>query len=227
MSRQGVSVLLACFEYSEKVVCVKTETETSHFTQRTTVRQNQLTRQDRRVCRAVRCDDEGANITAPQIDGGILAERAVCFMSLPRCCFLLNLGEQRRAAVQRAAWKCAGATATQQVLRLLCISKTLDSELFPLNKLEENLRKIACFFFFTLKRSSDVGSHPLWVAGSLFFSPPVSCFCRPHTLSVLPINFHRIDDHFISLFLGILSRATFVSSSWDQLSSSVKVFMMQ
>lgn len=149
MPRQRVKALLACFEYSEEVVCVKTETEMSHFTQRTTVGQNQLARQaHRRMCRAVRRDDEGANITASQIDGGILAEKAVCFMSLPRCCFLLNLGEQRRAAVQRAAWKCAGATATQQVLRLLCISKTLDSELFPLNKLEENLRKIAFFFFF-------------------------------------------------------------------------------
>lgn len=50
--------------------------ETSHF--RTTVRQNQLAGQDGRVCRAVRRDDEGADITASQIDGGILAEKAVC-----------------------------------------------------------------------------------------------------------------------------------------------------
>ena len=60
---------------------------------------------------------------------------------LPRLVSLLLLvnfqGEQTETVVSKcSAWNSAGATATQQVRRLLCISKTYSCELFPLHKPE-------------------------------------------------------------------------------------------
>lgn len=66
----------------------------------------------------------------------------------PQSSLISKFREQRETVVKKCSdWNCAGATATQQVQWLLCISKTYCLELFPLYKLEENLRKIAWIFY--------------------------------------------------------------------------------
>lgn len=70
------------------------------------------------------------------------------FPRSPPSSLISKFREQRETVVKKCSdWNRAGATATQQVQRLLCISKTYCSELFPLYELEENLRKIAWIFY--------------------------------------------------------------------------------